>query len=110
MGSGSEKIVSRRGTLLAALAALYVAQGVPFGFATEYLPVVLRKAHYSMTSMGAGCCQAPVAAEVLWASAADRPWARKHTSILLVAQILRRRDFCFAIASLEAPCFGLFSP
>lgn len=97
-------MTSRRGTLLAALAALYVAQGVPFGFATEYLPVVLRKAHYSMTSMGAVMLlQLPWQLKVLWAGIADRPWARTHTrSILLVAQILLGVVIgCFAIAGFE---------
>jgi MFS family permease len=90
-----------------------VAQGVPFGFATEYLPVVLRKAHYSMTSMGAVMLlQLPWQLKILWAPVADRPWARMRTrGILLVAQILLGIVIsCFAIAPFaDAPMlwFGL---
>jgi predicted MFS family arabinose efflux permease len=103
---------SGRGSLLAALAALYVAQGVPFGFATEYLPVVLRKANYSMTAMGAVMLlQLPWQLKVFWASTADRPWARKHTrGILLLAQILLGAVIsCFAIAPFtDAPFLWFF--
>lgn len=91
----------RRASLLAALAVLYVAQGVPFGFATEYLPVVLRKANYSMTSMGAVMLlQLPWQLKIFWAGVADRPFARMRTrGILLFAQILLGLVIsCFAIA------------
>ena len=36
-----------------ALAFLYTAQGIPFGFATEYLPVVLREQGYSYAGIAA---------------------------------------------------------
>jgi predicted MFS family arabinose efflux permease len=100
-------VTNRRASLLAALATLYVAQGVPFGFATEYLPVVLRKAHYSMTSMGAVMLlQLPWQLKVFYAGVADRPWARMRTrGILLFAQVLLGIVIAaFAIAPFsEAP-------
>jgi predicted MFS family arabinose efflux permease len=87
--------------------ALYVAQGVPFGFATDYLPVVLRKADYTMTAIAATTwLQLPWQLKVLWAGAADRPWARARTrGILLVAQIMLGLTLsCYAIAPLgDAP-------
>src|SRR5688572_30721462 len=42
----------RLGVVLA-LASLYTAQGVPFGFATEYLPVVLREQGVSYAGIAA---------------------------------------------------------
>lgn len=97
----------RRPALLGALAALYLAQGVPFGFATEYLPVVLRQAGYSLTQIAAvGWLQLPWQAKVLWAPAADRPWARERSRSLLFAfQLVLGAVLCgFAVAPLrEAP-------
>jgi hypothetical protein len=41
-GSKDERAPSRKtGPVLVALAFLYTGQGIPFGFATEYLPVVV---------------------------------------------------------------------
>lgn len=94
----------QRRTTLLALAALYVAQGVPFGFATDYLPVVLRKASYSMVAIAATAwLQLPWQLKVVWASAADRPWARQRTPIiLLVAQLALGVVVCgYAIARFE---------
>jgi len=97
----------KKRTLLVALAALYIAQGVPFGFATDYLPVVLRQANYSLTEIGAVTwLQLPWQLKIFWASIADRPFARARTrGIVLVAQILLGVVLCgYAIAPLtEAP-------
>ena len=43
------RVDRRGGQVLAALALLYTAQGIPFGLAAEYLPVVLREMGYSRT-------------------------------------------------------------
>lgn len=98
---------SRRASLLAALAALYVAQGVPFGFAVDYFPVVLRKAGYSMTAIAATTwLQLPWQLKVLWAGAADRPAVRARTrSLLLGAQLSLGALLCgYAIRPFaEAP-------
>ena len=45
--------MQRRDAALLTLALFYTAQGIPFGFAAEYLPVVLREAHYSRTAIAA---------------------------------------------------------
>ncbi|NVL83931.1 hypothetical protein HWN75_27565, partial [Escherichia coli] len=53
-GSKGEHAPSRKtGPVLVALAFLYTAQGIPFGFATEYLPVVLREQGYSYAGIAA---------------------------------------------------------
>ena len=100
-------MTSRRPALLASLAALYLAQGVPYGFATEYLPIVLRQAGYSLTAIAAvSWLQLPWQLKVLFAPAADRPWARARSRGLLFAfQLLLGAVLCgFAIAPLrDAP-------
>ncbi|CAN5260472.1 hypothetical protein BH09MYX1_BH09MYX1_17600 [soil metagenome] len=75
---------------LAALALLYTAQGVPFGFASEYLPVVLRKAGYSLGFIAAiGWLQLPWQLKILWSPIADaKPVRRRSREILLALQIL----------------------
>jgi len=75
-----------RRSVLAALSLLYAAQGIPFGIASEYLPVVFREAHYSMTAIASlGFLQAPWQAKVLWASIADRPAVRRRSREVLLA-------------------------
>jgi len=76
--------------ILGALALLYMAQGIPFGFAAEYLPVVLRQSGYSMTAIAAlSWLQLPWQLKVFWATAADQPWARARSrGILLSLQLV----------------------
>ena len=92
---------------LASLSLLYVAQGIPFGFATEYLPVVLREQHYSYTAIAAlGWLQLPWNLKILWAKAADHPRLRTKTrSLILALQLLLTLAVsAFAIRPLaEAP-------
>ncbi|AKU93548.1 hypothetical protein AKJ09_00212 [Labilithrix luteola] len=65
-------------SVIVALAFLYTAQGIPFGFATEYLPVVLREEGYSYAKIAAlFWLQLPWQLKVLWAKVADDP-ARVH--------------------------------
>jgi PAT family beta-lactamase induction signal transducer AmpG len=80
----------RASAVLLGLSLLYAAQGVPFGFAVEYLPVVLRRAGYSLAQIAAlGWLQLPWQLKVLWAHAADGPLGRRHSrSILLGLQLL----------------------
>jgi pimeloyl-ACP methyl ester carboxylesterase len=89
------------------LALLYVAQGIPFGFATEYLPVVLREDGYSYSAIAAlSWLQLPWQLKVLWAKAADRPGARARTRTLVLAlqMALTAAVAAFAIHPLkEAP-------
>lgn len=72
--------------IVVALAFLYTAQGVPFGFATEYLPVVLREQGYSYAGIAAlSWLQLPWQLKVLWAKAADSPRLRPHARGLILA-------------------------
>lgn len=75
---------------LVALALLYTAQGVPYGFASEYLPVVLRKAGYSLGFIAAiGWLQLPWQLKILWSPIADAPSLRRRSrGILLALQLL----------------------
>ncbi|HEX2568235.1 MAG TPA: MFS transporter [Polyangia bacterium] len=93
-GSQDEPASTRRegraSAVLLGLSLLYAAQGVPFGFATEYLPVVLRLAGYTRAQIALlGWLQLPWQLKVLWAHAADGPVGRRHSrSILLGLQLL----------------------
>ena len=74
--------------VLGALALLYTAQGVPFGFAAEYLPVVLREMGHSRTHIASlFWLQLPWQLKALWASVGDHPRVRPHARrALLVIQ------------------------
>jgi len=77
---------SPRWSIVGALALLYTAQGIPFGFATEYLPVVLREQGYSYSAIAAlGWLQLPWQLKVLWAKAADSPRLRPHARTVILA-------------------------
>lgn len=76
----------RRGAVLAALALLYAAQGIPFGFAAEFLPVVLREGGASRTAIAlTGWLQLPWQLKLLWASVADHPAVRPRARAVLLA-------------------------
>lgn len=101
---------SRRSlTVTTALGLLYVAQGIPFGFASEYLPVVLRGEGYSLRSIGLlSLLQLPWQLKVFWARIADAPSARRRSGRILLAlqACLAVTVAGFALASLhEAPIF-----
>lgn len=74
--------------VLGALALLYTAQGIPFGFAAEYLPVVLRQMGHSRTEIASlFWLQLPWQLKALWASVGDHPRVRPHArAVLLVVQ------------------------
>ena len=73
-------------TVVVALAFLYTAQGIPFGFATEYLPVVLREQGYTYAGIAAlSWLQLPWQLKVLWARAADSPRLRPRTRGLILS-------------------------
>lgn len=90
-----------------ALALLYLAQGVPFGFATEYLPVVLREQGYSYAAIAAlAWLQLPWQLKVLWAKLADHPRVRPRarTLILVLQLALTATVAAFALRTLrDAP-------
>lgn len=66
----------RRVDRLTLLGSLYLAQGVPFGFFTQAVPVVLRASGASLPWVGASSLLAvPWALKFLWA-----PWVDQHGS------------------------------
>ena len=72
--------------VLTALALLYTAQGIPFGFAAEYLPVVLREMGYSRTFIASMFwLQLPWQLKPLWAPLGDHPRVRPYARHILLA-------------------------
>ncbi|WP_068158613.1 MFS transporter [Rhodococcus phenolicus] len=69
------------------LVALYFAQGLPFGFFTQALPVVLRESGFSLIAISAtGVLFAPWALKFLWAPYVDHYGTRRRW--LLTLQLL----------------------
>lgn len=88
--------------MLGALTLLYGAQGVPFGFAAEYLPVLLRTQGMSRTQIAAlFWLQLPWQLKPLWAGVADHPRVRPWSRPLLLGLQL-----CLA---LTMAAYALFS-
>ncbi|WP_164012926.1 MFS transporter [Pyxidicoccus trucidator] len=74
-------------TKLALLSSLYLSQGLPFGFFTQALPVLLRKQGLSLPAIGlAHLLALPWALKFLWAPPMDRHgsarWGRRRGYIL----------------------------
>ncbi|NMO13747.1 MFS transporter [Pyxidicoccus fallax] len=74
-------------TKLALLSSLYLSQGLPFGFFTQALPVLLRKQGLSLPAIGlAHLLALPWALKFLWAPLMDRygsrHWGRRRGYIL----------------------------
>jgi len=70
--------MSRRHKILL-LAALYAAQGLPYGFFTQALPVLLRDAGYSLKAISAtSLLFLPWALKFLWAPFVDHRGTRKQ--------------------------------
>ncbi|MFC4128737.1 MFS transporter [Nocardia rhizosphaerae] len=68
------------------LSSLYFAQGLPYGFFTQAVPVLLRDAGYSLTAISAsGMLFLPWALKFLWAPYIDRYGTRR--TWLLVVQL-----------------------
>src|SRR5689334_21589092 len=60
---------------LGLLGCLYFSQGLPFGFFTQALPVLMRKQGFSLGAIGVSSLVAvPWALKFLWAPAVDRYW------------------------------------
>ncbi len=84
---------------LVLLSALYLAQGLPFGFFTLALPVVLREAGLSLTAISAlSLLYLPWALKFLWAPYLDHIGTRKawlltlQTSAVVGALLLSQMD------------------
>jgi PAT family beta-lactamase induction signal transducer AmpG len=72
---------------LALLATLYASQGLPFGFFSQALPVLMRQQNYSLRWIGLSTLLAlPWALKWLWAGVIDTvyyaPWGRRRGWIL----------------------------
>ncbi|MGA9869968.1 MAG: MFS transporter [Rhodococcus sp. (in: high G+C Gram-positive bacteria)] len=66
------------------LGSLYFAQGLPFGFFTQALPVVLRESGYSLVQISAaGVLFLPWALKFLWAPYVDRYGSRRRWLLAL---------------------------
>ena len=60
------------------LGTLYFAQGLPFGFFVQAVPILLRKAGYSLTAIGgAALLTLPWALKFLWAPIVDRYYSKR---------------------------------
>ena len=70
--------------LLLLLTALYLAQGLPYGFFTQALPVLMREAGYSLTKIAAASLLfLPWALKFLWAPYVDRIGTRRQWLLVL---------------------------
>ncbi len=68
---------------LGILAALYIAQGLPFGFFTQALPVLLRSRGVSLEGIGfASALALPWALKVLWSPWVDGGRGRRRARLL----------------------------
>ena len=79
--------MNRTATKLGLLATLYFSQGLPFGFFTQALPVMLREQGMSLGKIGlASLLAAPWALKFLWAPLVDRygseRWGRRKSWIV----------------------------
>lgn len=60
------------------LGTLYFAQGLPFGFFVQAVPILLRKAGYSLTAIGAAALLTlPWALKFVWAPFVDRYYSKR---------------------------------
>jgi MFS family permease len=76
----------RRGHKVTLLVALYLAQGLPFGFFTLALPTLLRQAGYSLKALSAlSLLYLPWALKFLWAPYLDHRGTRRGWLLLLQA-------------------------
>ena len=70
---------SDRPSVVVLLVSLYFAQGLPYGFFTTALPVVLRQSGYSLVAISAtGVLFLPWALKFLWAPYVDRLGTRRR--------------------------------
>jgi len=68
----------RRARKISLLIALYLAQGLPFGFFTLAIPVLLREAGFSLKAISAlSFLYLPWALKFLWAPYLDHCWSRR---------------------------------
>src|SRR5262245_60512488 len=79
---GTDKV--KRGHKIALLVALYLAQGLPYGFFTLTLPALLREQGYSLKMLSAlSLLYLPWALKFLWAPVLDHRGTRRGWLLLL---------------------------
>jgi RhtX/FptX family siderophore transporter len=114
---------STSGRKLGLLATLYFSQGLPFGFFTQALPVLMRKHGFSLREIGlASLLALPWALKFLWAPVADRyefrgvgkrrSWIlpmQLLTAVLLLALAFFTPDRSFAVLFLGVFFANLFT-
>lgn len=97
---------------LTLLGALYFAQGVPFGFFTQALPVVLRESGYSLVQISAaGVLFLPWGLKFLWAPYVDRYGTRRRWLLTLqsaAAAIALALSFLDLSSTLQWLFLGIF--
>jgi RhtX/FptX family siderophore transporter len=102
---------------LGLLGTLYFSQGVPFGFFTQALPVLMRKHGYSLREIGlASLLAMPWALKFLWAPLVDRFGFRgvgRRRSWIIPMQILTALDLvalgaCSPEGRFAAVLLGVF--
>ncbi|MGB7385934.1 MAG: MFS transporter [Rhodococcus sp. (in: high G+C Gram-positive bacteria)] len=97
---------------LTLLGTLYFAQGVPFGFFTQALPVVLRESGYSLVQISAaGVLFLPWGLKFLWAPYVDRYGTRRRWLLTLqsaAAAIALALSFLDLSSTLQWLFLGIF--
>ena len=93
----------------ALLASLYLAQGLPFGFFTQALPVLLRERGLSLAAIGAsGLLFLPWGLKFLWAPLVDHTGSRK-TWILTLQLMTLAGALVLSQANLETSLLPIFA-
>ena len=94
---------------LGLLGTLYLSQGLPFGFFTQALPLIMRKRGMSLESIGLSSLLAlPWALKFVWSPYVDRYGTRKSwilplqllTALTLVGTAIARDAFAVVLASV----------
>lgn len=94
---------------LGLLASLYLAQGLPFGFFTQALPVLLRERGLSLAAIGAtGLLFLPWALKFLWAPLVDHTGTRKRWIVSLQA-LTFAGAMSLAFVDLESSLLPIFA-
>ena len=94
---------TRRKLLL--LGSLYLAQGLPYGFFTQALPVLPRARGLSLEAIGLSSLLAlPWALKFLWAPAVDRQGSRRGWILVYSASAAARLVRRPPLPEEQAPC------
>ncbi|MBE7160797.1 MAG: MFS transporter [Williamsia herbipolensis] len=106
--SSATSTTSARPSVVVLLLSLYFAQGLPYGFFTTALPVVLRQSGYSLVAISAtGILFAPWALKVLWAPLVDRTGTRRRwvVAMQIATATVALALACVDLGASTAPLF-----